>query len=215
MKNIIIYDDFYTDAETLRSNILNLEFDNGNIGNYPGKNSVNTYFDNNLLDFFCWATGEKIKPAKKSHCGGFRLQTADDIGKQYIHIDLPSMNTTWAAVCYLSLPEHYTKEDGSFIDSGTKFWKHKRTGMEQMPFDTNYLKSIDINSPEDLKVFLDTEGIDKSLWINTMSVPIKFNRLVLFRSNMWHSQGELFGSDKYNGRLIQTFFFEPDYETSK
>lgn len=215
MKNIIIYDDFYANPIEVRNLALNNQFEESPSGNYPGVNSHFKFYPDDMTDFFCYLSGEKIKPVQSSHYGGFRIQNAGQTGKQYIHVDLPSMTTTWAAVCYLSLPEHYTKEDGTTFDSGSKFWKHKKTGMEQMPYDTEYLASIGLHSPNDLKDFMDTEGIDESKWINTMSVPIKFNRLIMFRSNLWHSQGELFGSDMHNGRLIQTFFFEPDYETSK
>lgn len=210
MKQIIIWDDFYQDPKQIRNLILNSEFEEEKKTNYPGKNSLLQYFPEDFKEFFSFLAGEPLKPAEGSHCGGFRIQNAGETGKQFIHVDLPNMRTTWAAVCYLSLPENYTKEDGTTYDSGSKFWKHKETGLEQLPHDTQFLSTIGINNPEDLFNFMNTEGTDESKWINTMSVPIKFNRLIMFRSNLWHSQGELFGDSKENGRLIQTFFFEPD-----
>lgn len=212
MKQLIVYDDFYSDPTALRAIALDTEFEESSSGNYPGKNSKLQHFPNEFKDFFSWLAGEPLKPSAGSHCGGFRIQNANETGKQFIHVDLPSMETTWAAICYLSLPEHYTNEDGTVKDAGSKFWKHKETGMEQMPRDVEYLASIGINGPQDLKVFMDTQGTDPSKWFNTFSVPIKFNRLILFKANLWHSQGELFGDNKENGRLIQTFFFEPDVQ---
>jgi hypothetical protein len=210
MKQVVIWDNFYQDPKALRTLILDSEFEEGKDKNYPGKNSILKYYPDDFNNFFSFLAGEPLKPAEGSHCGGFRIQNSGETGKQFIHVDLPNLKTTWAGICYLSLPEHYTKEDGSFLDSGSKFWKHKETGLEQLPYDEKFLASIGLNGPQDLFKFMNTEGTDESKWINTMSVPIKFNRLILFKSNLWHSQGELFGDSMENGRLIQTFFFEPD-----
>lgn len=212
MKQLIIWDNFYQDPLDIRNLVLSMEFETGKDKNYPGKNSILQYHPKEFNDFFSFLAGEPLKPAEGSHCGGFRIQNAGETGKQYIHVDLPSMKTTWAAICYLSLPEHYTKEDGTLCDSGTKFWKNKTTGLEHLPYDTEYLKTIGINNPDDLFHYMNTEGTDESKWIEMMSVPIKFNRLIMFRSNLWHSQAELFGDSLENGRLIQTFFFEPNLE---
>lgn len=214
MKEVIIYDDFYGDPSSVRSLALDADYESSGERNHPGNNSYLRFLPNDHREFFSYIAGEPIKPIEDSHSGGFRIQKLGDHGKQYIHVDLPNFNCKWAGVCYLSLPEHYTRCDGTVFDSGTKFWKHRRTGMEKMPFDTDYLAKIDICSPDDLRRFMETEGADESLWINTFSVPIKFNRLVMFRSNLWHSQGELFGDSKMDCRLIQTFFFEPDHQVN-
>ena len=205
MKQVVIWDDFYADPMTLRQVALETEYEEPGQGNYPGRNSILKFFPEEMKEFFSYIAGEPIKPVETSNCGGFRIQHKDETGKQYIHVDLPSMTTTWAGICYLSLPEHYEN-----VNAGSMFWKHKETGMEQMPFSKEYLSTIGINNPNDLFKFMNTEGTDTSKWINTFSIPIKFNRLIMFRSNLWHSQGELFGNTKENSRLIQTFFFEPD-----
>ena len=36
---------------------------------------------------------------------------------------------------------------------------------------------------------------------------MKYNRLVLFRTRLWHSHSENFGDTLENGRLVQLFFF--------
>lgn len=204
-RSVIVYDDFYSDPVQIREGILAEGFEKPQRANYPGRNSRVQYQVENCLEIFSDLIGENVKPARNSHFGGFRIQHAGDVGKQFIHVDLPSMETRWAAVCYLSLPEHY-----GTTPAGTSFWRHLRTGMEEMPYDTEWLDSIGISGPDDLFQFMNTEGTDPALWEKTWELPIKFNRLVIFRSNMWHSQGELFGTDDTNGRLIQTFFFEPD-----
>ena len=37
-------------------------------------------------------------------------------------------------------------------------------------------------------------------------MPMRFNRLVLFRPLLWHSAGDGFGDSLANGRLVQLFF---------
>ena len=52
------------------------------------------------------------------------------------------------------------------------------------------------------------EGVDRSKWERAMTVPMRFNRCVLFRSWLWHSHAENFGDSMETGRLIQVFFFD-------
>lgn len=205
MKKLIVYDNFYSDPLAIRNLVLDSEFEtNDGSRNYSGTNSILSNFNPEMNQFFNWLTGEKLKPALPSCHGHFRLQKSGDTFKQHIHVDFPNFNCTWAAVCYLSLEEHCKDSKATY------FWKHKRLGIEEFPIDTQKAADLGFYSPNDLKVFMDTDGIDESKWEMLNYVPQKFNRLVMFRSNLWHSPGELFGDSKDNCRLIQTFFFEPD-----
>jgi hypothetical protein len=38
-----------------------------------------------------------------------------------------------------------------------------------------------------------------------------YNRLVLYRGDMFHSSLDYFGKDLKDGRLFQTFFFNTEY----
>ena len=207
MKKLIIYDDFYSDPITMRNFALDFEYDEidpNNPPNYCGANSKLSNYTPDLNAFFCWLTGEKVKKAEPSCTGNFRLQKLGDTCRQKIHVDLPNFNCSWAAVCYLSLPEHYGNTKATY------FWKHKRLDNEEFPMNTEGAAKLGFNCPADLRDFMFTDGMDESLWEMTMAIPQKFNRLVLFRPNLWHSPGELFGTSKEDCRLIQTFFLEPD-----
>lgn len=201
MRSVIVYNDFYSDPVQVRNRALEGGFEAPRGSNYPGRNSVITYRPDGMIDFFSDLIGHPVKPSANSHCGGFRIQYAGDTGRQLIHVDLPSMATRWAGVCYLTPCNHKA--------AGTSFWRHRRTGMEEMPYDTKYLASIGLNGPDDLYQFMNTEGTDETLWDSLWTIPFQFNRLIVFRSNLWHSQGEIFGDSDDTGRLIQTFFFEP------
>jgi len=50
---------------------------------------------------------------------------------------------------------------------------------------------------------------DLSKWDLVSTLPMKFNRCVLFRPWLWHRSGTDFGTSVENGRLIQLLFFEP------
>ena len=59
------------------------------------------------------------------------------------------------------------------------------------------------------KIYKDSR--DMSKWDMVDMVSNKFNRLVLYRGNLFHTSLDYFGTDKYNGRLFQTFFFNTEY----
>jgi hypothetical protein len=40
-----------------------------------------------------------------------------------------------------------------------------------------------------------------------MTVPMRFNRLVLLQPHYWHTSGEAFGDSIENGRLVYLMFF--------
>jgi hypothetical protein len=56
---------------------------------------------------------------------------------------------------------------------------------------------------------------DLSKWEKVMTLPMRFNRLVLFRPWLWHSATAGFGTTPEDGRLIQGLFFGPHEEAGK
>ena len=52
------------------------------------------------------------------------------------------------------------------------------------------------------------EGLDRSKWQHTMTVPMRFNRLVLLQPHYWHTAGPGFGDNVENGRLVYLMFFK-------
>lgn len=201
MKKFIVFDDFYSNPDQVVDLVLNSEFEEPNQGNYPGKNSNFVLYPESNDDFFSWLTGEPVQACQNASTGRFRLTTTSDKFKQKIHIDLPSMNCSWAGVLYLN------KEFNS--EAGTKFWRHKELQMDELPLNITEASKYGFHSLDDVKNFMETDGLDESKWDNVMSVPMKYNRLVLFRPWMWHSIGAQFGNDDTTARLTQLFFLEP------
>ena len=64
-----------------------------------------------------------------------------------------------------------------------------------------------IKSHNDMLNFFNIEGTDVSKWTEVDNIAFKYNRLVMFNPFLWHSQGDLFGNDLEDARLIQLFFF--------
>jgi hypothetical protein len=52
---------------------------------------------------------------------------------------------------------------------------------------------------------------DMTKWEMVDRIGNVYNRLVLYRSDIFHSSLDYFGSDMYNGRLFQLFFLTTEY----
>lgn len=200
MHHAIVIDDFYPDPDRIYDMIYSISTEDSTGGNYSGVMSDESFFTSDHQKIFQYITNEKVVPAT-SFNGKIRFSLASDKGKQHIHFD-PGLNSTWAGVCYLQKPEHYDPEN----DNGTIMWKHKRTGLTSIPMSQEGIEKYGWKDTEDLINFLETDGVDESLWEKTLEVPYKYNRLVLFRPWMFHSPGKNFGDKKENCRVIQTFF---------
>jgi hypothetical protein len=196
----IVVDDFYPNPDEIHFIANALETEDKSGGNYSGTMTSIAFYQSEHQQIFYHLTGQSLNPATQLN-GKFRFSLASDDGKQHIHFD-PGMNTQWAGVVYLQKPEHYSNDN----EYGTYFWKHKRTGLTSIPLTQEGIEQYDWNNVDDLREFLETDGLDESLWEQTFYVPYKYNRLVLFRPWMFHSPGKNFGTTKENCRIIQTFF---------
>ena len=77
-----------------------------------------------------------------------------------------------------------------------------------MPIDQERLNKTGYSTYEELqKDILDKDAFDRSNWEHTMTVPMRFNRLVLLQPQYWHTAGPGFGDSLENGRLIYVMFF--------
>jgi len=90
-------------------------------------------------------------------------------------------------------------------DSGTSFWKHRRTGLVGRPSrrDAERL-GVSVHELEDVLL---RDAQRRPCWIETDRVGNVFNRALMFPSGMLHSASRHFGSNRSNGRLYQSFHF--------
>ncbi len=193
--NLIILDDFYIDAMEVREMALGMEF--GVRGNYPGQRTLPSATES-AKEIIQKAIGEfagaiTYWPSdENSYNGSFQYTTSRD--RSWIHAD---QTTTWAAVCYLT-PD-------APLSGGTGLFKHKRTGLYSAPKN----KDGSLNQPLMDEIYKDSQDMTK--WELADFVGNKFNRLVMYRGDLFHTSMDYFGQDLYDGRLFQTFFFSTEF----
>lgn len=99
----------------------------------------------------------------------------------------------WIALIYLTLPLE------SFGEFGVKFYSHLTTGLETFPTKEEMVK-YQIDQSQLNEVF----SSDPSLWKEYGNIPAKYNRMVLFRGNRWHSyESKLNNSMLYQKIIIR------------
>lgn len=203
-QHYIIVDNFYNDAMAVRNTALSMPRDSasGN-NNYAGCMTQMPWFGEPHCEVFSHLTNEAVE-ASDGLCGFFRFTTATDTWKQHIHYD-PKIGQIWAGVIYLSAPHDINRHEKQFR-TGTTFWQHNRTGLTSIPLEEDEIKKHGWYTVDDLRTFLETDGMNEDLWTETMYIPARFNRLILFRPWMFHSPGQAFGDSAENCRLVQLFF---------
>jgi hypothetical protein len=183
--NLIIVDDFYSNPQEVRDFALSQEF--SVYGNYPGSRTqpnispgVKEAIEYNM-QFAGKITDWMNHDPNAAYTGAFQLATASD--RTWIHADHHNM---WAGVCYLTPDAPFT--------GGTALYRYKETGAHRRTGD-----SSDVY-----------EGYDYTKWDKFDFVGNKFNRLVIYRGDLFHASVDYFGHDKNTGRLFQTFFFNTE-----
>jgi hypothetical protein len=196
-KSLIVVDDVYDDPESIRRAALRLRYPPpANGANYAGRNSADKFMLPDTDRMLSWVAGEPLTGAADRAHGAFRLTLAGDAGRYHVHVDV---GIDWSGVLYLSPPEA--------CRGGTAFFRHRATGTDNAPVNAADLARCNASSPKEaLDRILGQDSNDAAKWEALMTVPMRFNRLVLFRSLLWHSAGDGFGRSLENGRLVQLFF---------
>lgn len=197
-RTLIVVDDFMDNAARVREAAVKLEYPQPpEEAYYSGRNSAQRVNLQGVTEQVSRIVGEPLEPVPGTGHGKFRLTLQGDEGRGDIHID---SQCHWSGIFYLSRPED--------CRGGTEFFRHKPTDMERVPMTAAELQACGMRSFDDV-----VEGImkphsrDRSKWEPTMQVPMKFNRLVLFRPWLWHGAGPGFGTGAEDGRLIYLLFF--------
>lgn len=209
-RDLHVIDDLLADPLAYRDRALALDFDASRYAgqNYPGLQTVGQPCQA-IMERIASALGQPIKWRSPDN-GAFRVSLADSVARTDIHVDNErgSAFNQFAAVLYLSLPEH--------CHGGTTFWRHQQTGWEQRPtqqqvsaagyasfqsFQHRWLPREQVTEFNRLKDRRDG-------WQPLLEVPMRFNRLVFYRHHFFHSISDVFGTSPENGRLVQLFSFE-------
>lgn len=195
--SLIVLDDFLSDPAIARRAALRLDYDPAKKhGNYPGTLSTEPLEIPGLNETVSGLAGMSLAgdPATTHlHC---RLTRRGDSGVTGVHID----PCAFSGILYLSRPED--------CRGGTEFYRHRRTGLDRVPRKADEIRAAgysDINALVEDVVNRDTNK--PSRWERTMTVPMRYNRLILFDPWLFHDAAAGFGSSAENGRLVVLMFF--------
>ncbi len=199
LQTMIVIDDFYAEPEKVREAALNMTYPEP-VGEvyYPGRNSREFLLPPDSDEMFSFILREKVTGVKRRYHGHFRISLASSQRPAEIHID-PGM--TWAGIVYLTLDRD--------CRGGTEMFRHKRYGTDRAPVtDEEAKRTYGMDTcKEVVRKLIYDDGHHLDRWDHLTTLPIKFNRLVLFLPLMWHTSGVDFGDTIENGRLVQVLFF--------
>ena len=213
--SIIVIDDFYGEPEKIRQRALDLDYPEPETApNFAGRNSVERITSRGLDQAISKLVNEPVSGVQQFGHGRCRLSLEhDDASRRYyVHVDAGAY---WAGVLYLTPPEH--------CRGGTEFFRHKRLGTDRAAIYAHEMAAIGAKTyREAAEPIIAADSADLTKWEHVMTVPMRFNRLILLRPWLWHAAGRSFGDRLANGRLVQLFFFGlaqapggPDQATSQ
>jgi hypothetical protein len=197
LPSLMIIDDFLTDPHLARQAALGLNYDpEFKDGNYPGLLSTQPLPIAGLDDEVSRIIGMRVQRQPETTHGHCRLTLAKDRGLSGVHIDPCS----YSGILYLSLPEH--------CKGGTEFYRHKRTGLERVPPTLTEARAAGFADHNQLvEQVVNADTLKPSRWERLYTVPMRFNRLILFSPWMFHNSARGFGDGPENGRLVHLMFF--------
>ena len=180
--NVIITDDFYSNPDSVREFALQQDFTVK--GNWPGRRTNSFLTEDTkeaIQNIIRGAAGEVTAWNDAPGMTG-SFEIATALDRSWIHTD---HYNTWAGVCYLTPNAPYT--------GGTGLFRHRATGATRSA---------------ELDVY---ESQDMTKWDLIDRIGNRYNRLAMYRSDLFHMSLDYFGSDLYNGRLFQLFFITTQY----
>lgn len=197
---LTVIDDFYPEPDLVRDFALSqkfLKFPQPKGKSNAGYNGL--YFrpgpqmQKALMDKI--AKSMKLKLAYELEGQGhFRLlsEKNEKSKKTSIHID----HVRWSGVLSLIPPR--------LPQGHTQFWRHKKSGLLGI-HDPVQLERAQLSYPG-LHIG-EKESKNTRAWEKVMNVAYNYNRLILFNGNLFHSSAPGFGTNKFNSKLTQVFFF--------
>jgi hypothetical protein len=187
-RKIIVYEDFYKDPDQIRQMAI--------------KDKTLRLVCSDFNDLAVSIIGAFTKSTSKTNNGGF---TFDIEKKDKITYDL---DDKWTCIVFLT-PDEYAAPD-----TGIKFWMNKNNNSLVGSADTT---SEPIDKTSIISGYKTKKNksfdLDLGRWECDQFIKGKYNRAVFFRSNLYHSFGNGFGSGDQDCKLTQMFFFGDSNES--
>ncbi len=207
-RRIIVIDDFYKEPDAIRKLALNSSYLNSksNDGYNGYKSIVSTKTKDSLMNKIAKVLGLGIT-YQVSRQGDFKSlhQIQFKNKTTFVHFDL----CDWSGVLCLSDPKK--------IRGYTSFWRHNLLRVDGFD-DINVVAKICAKKKchvQDLFDLIDKDSAKMSRWTELSRIHHVYNRLILFRGNMFHASSEGFGNSLENSKLTQTFFFNELTQSSQ
>ncbi len=183
--------DFYSNVDEVRQFAIEQEYYE-EPHHYPGKRTK---------PFLNDSTKEIIQDIIKPFAGNVTnwgtisgsFQYTTGVDRSWIHTDGTTM---WAGVLYLT-PD-------APLSAGTGIFRHKASGLKSWVF-ANHTHEENMSIP-----LYSTDYYDYTKWDMVDKVGNVYNRLILYRGDLFHVSLDYFGKDINDGRLFQTFFFDTE-----
>ena len=179
--------DFYSNPDDMRKFLLTQTFNRAD--HYPGLRTK-SYLDDsvkNTIQTYIRPFAGEVTWWGNEDSGAFQYATSQD--RSWMHVDA----TSWAGICYLT-PD-------APLSSGTGLFRHKATKVMNYKWGT---KEENDAAPHA------KQYQDMTKWELVDRIGNVYNRLILYRGNLFHTSLDYFGNTLEDGRLFQTFFFNTE-----
>ena len=209
-RDLLVIDDFLPDPQAFRAEALRLcatQAQRSANGNFPGVQTPPQPVGA-TMQRIAGMLGRAVKWDSPDN-GALRVSLASDDARADVHVDNPTLPHIFGGVLYLSRPED--------CRGGTRFYRHRSTGHDRRPDDAalagmghaSFLDFQKRHLPINRRLpFAEWQQQRDATWAFLFEVPMRFNRLIVFRSDFFHAITELFGDRAESGRLVQLFHFE-------
>ena len=176
-RSVVVINDFFERPDAVLEHALAETY--ANDGMYPGERSPPmTHTGGPIAKVFERYVAAPILRLESV----FQIQPESYEKDSFVHRDF----CDWAAVLYLN-----KGHDG---EPGTRFYRHRETGLDRLGRD---------QPREDGPVF---DRFELEKWDVMLTVPIQFNRLVLYDAKLFHRNASAWGTTVRDARLVQSFF---------
>lgn len=180
--NVLIVDDFYSNPDSVRNFALQQEFKVQ--GNFPGLRTASflTADVKETVQSVLWNVGGEITNWHEADGLTGSFELATAANRSWIHTD---HHNTWAGVIYLT--------PNAPLSGGTGLFRHRATGATMASQLAEY------------------ESQDMTKWELVDRIANRYNRLAMYRSDLFHTSLDYFGKDLQDGRLFQLFFLTTQF----
>jgi hypothetical protein len=191
-----IIDNYYIDPFAVREAALLYTYTRPETGTWNGLHSIQRHPDTEEHFF---ALARMIDPGGQPNWdqiqASYQFWSRPSAGLFALLLEGQSDNVHYhlrsgarAAVCYFSLPRDCDSRDG------VSFYRHRASGLVTC-------QGANISMLQQLK----SDGPHRSRWEKIATVPMSFNRMIIFDARCFHAASDGFGTSILDGRLAQIF----------